>query len=99
LGVYRAWIEIVFVGSYINFPSEQFAGQDIFDLAMIAVMLICAVFSNRIRTLFTKASAYWLSGVLLVLGTVGPLPPCCAPIWLSSWLGRQRSWAAAVSLC
>lgn len=70
LGVYRAWIEIVFVGSYIDFPSAQYAGQDVFDLTMIVVMILCALLSNRIRTLLDRTTIYWLSGILLVVSTV-----------------------------
>jgi DNA-binding CsgD family transcriptional regulator len=70
LGVYRAWIEIVFVGSYIDFPSTQYAGQDLFDLTMIAVMLLCALFSNRLRTLLNRSVVYWISGGLLIASTV-----------------------------
>lgn len=70
LGVYRAWIEIVFVGSYIDFPSEQFAGQDVFDLTMIFVMLLCALLSNKIKTLFSRTVIYWLSGTLLTISTI-----------------------------
>lgn len=37
LGLYRAWIEIVFVGSFVPFPGSSLMLRDVFDWAMVAV--------------------------------------------------------------
>ncbi|MCD2433075.1 MULTISPECIES: helix-turn-helix transcriptional regulator [Paraeggerthella] len=71
LGVYRAWIEIVFVGSFISFPATGVASHDVFDLVMIATMFSCAALAKRIGPLFGRKSVYVLAGVALVLST------CC----------------------
>ena len=63
LGVYRAWIEIVFVGSFVEFPAAAVAGHDAFDLVMIATMFLCAALAKRIGPLFGKRSLYAVSGV------------------------------------
>lgn len=70
LGVYRAWIEIVFVGSFVEFPAAAVAGHDAFDLVMIATMFLCAALAKRIGPLFGKRSLYAVSGVALTVSTL-----------------------------
>ena len=70
LGVYRAWIEIVFVGSFVRFPAASVAGHDAFDLVMIATMFLCAALAKRIGPLFGKRSLYAVSGVALTVSTL-----------------------------
>ncbi|RNL40771.1 helix-turn-helix transcriptional regulator [Paraeggerthella hongkongensis] len=71
LGVYRAWIEIVFVGSFISFPAAEVASHDMFDVAMIATMFACAALAKRVGPLFARKSLYAIAGAALVLST------CC----------------------
>lgn len=70
LGVYRAWIEIVFVGSFVEFPAAVVAGHDAFDLAMIVTMFTCAALAKRIGPLFGKRSAYVVAGISLSISTL-----------------------------
>ena len=70
LGVYRAGIEIVFVGSFVEFPAAAVAGHDAFDLVMIATMFLCAALAKRIGPLFGKRSLYAVSGVALTVSTL-----------------------------
>jgi DNA-binding CsgD family transcriptional regulator len=86
LGVYRAWIEITFVGSFVRFPTAIFAGQDVFDLSMVFVMLFIAFISKHLGTLFNRAIAYWISGISLGLATAG--------IFFCYW---QTSFAAVLA--
>lgn len=71
LGVYRAWIEVVFVGSFVSFPAAEVTGHDVFDLVMIATMLICAALAKRTGPYFARTPLYVCSGIALVLST------CC----------------------
>lgn len=71
LGVYRAWIEIVFVGSFVTFPAAGVAGHDAFDLVMIATMLVCAALAKRTGPYFARTPLYVVSGAALVVST------CC----------------------
>ena len=48
LGIYRAWIEIVFVGSFVDFPSAHFATRDLFDIVMSIVLLGCALGARKV---------------------------------------------------
>ncbi|WP_080802521.1 helix-turn-helix transcriptional regulator [Arabiibacter massiliensis] len=71
LGVYRAWIEIVFVGSFVKFPAAGVAGHDAFDLVMIATMLVCAALAKRTGPYFARKPLYGGAGAALVAST------CC----------------------
>ncbi|MEG0682661.1 MAG: LuxR C-terminal-related transcriptional regulator, partial [Raoultibacter sp.] len=70
LGMYRAWIEISFVGSFVSFPTQQFAGHDTFDFAMIATLFLCALFAKKIGPFFKKKLVYGVAGTLLVVSTL-----------------------------
>lgn len=81
LGVYRAWIEIVFVGSFVEFPAADVAGHDAFDLVMIATMFAFAACAKRIGPLFGKRSMYAAAGASLTLSTLGMFASIWAPGW------------------
>ena len=91
LGMYRAWIEITYVGSFVNFPTADTAGQDVFDISMVLVMLAIALFSKRLGTLFNRTLAYWLSGTTLSLSTIG-IFFCC---WHAD-LAPLLAWPCAI---
>lgn len=70
LGIYRAWIEIVFVGSFVDFPSAHFATRDLFDIVMSIVLLGCALGARKVSPFYSKHAAWVLCGMLLTLATV-----------------------------
>lgn len=70
LGLYRAWIEIVYVGTWIEFPTLMLAGQDVFDIAMVGVLLVCALLHRRVTPLFRKRAMLWVSVGLTSVGTL-----------------------------
>ena len=70
VGVYRAWIEIMFVGSFVDFPFARVAGHDLFDLVMIAVLLILALAAKRVVYLGRRRWVPLVTGALLVASTV-----------------------------
>ena len=70
LGIYRAWIEIVFVGSFVDFPSAHFATRDLFDIVMSIVLLGCALGARKVSPFYSKHAAWVLCGTLLTLATV-----------------------------
>lgn len=86
LGVYRAWIEVVFVGSFVSFPAANIAGHDAFDLVMIAVLFICAAFAKRIGPFFGKKPIYVMSGIALVVSTACMFASIWMP-YVSAYLG------------
>lgn len=69
LGVYRAWIEIVFVGSFIEFPLGSFGGRDVFDITTVFVAFLCMLLAKRIGPFFNKTSVYVLAGLTLTTST------------------------------
>ena len=79
LGVYRAWIEVVFVGSFVDFPATGFAGHNVFDIAMIVTLFACALASKKLGVFYTKRSLHWLAGIALVASTVGVFASIYAP--------------------
>ncbi len=79
LGVYRAWIEIVFVGSFVEFPAAVFAGHNAFDAVMIATMFVCAAAAKRIGPLYGKRSVYASAGVALTVSTACMFASIWAP--------------------
>ena len=70
LGVYRAWIEIVFVGSFVDFPAATVNARDLFDISMAVTAMACALLARRFGPFFNKTSAYVLSGATLTASTV-----------------------------
>lgn len=77
LGIYRAWIEIAFVGSFTGLPAHAqniFGGslgvRDLFDGSMVAASFACALFAKQIGPFFDKKPIYAISSLLLVLSTV-----------------------------
>lgn len=90
LGLYRAWIEIAFIGSAFPAVFEGFCGQDVFDASMAATLLICALaFRNR-GFVCGRRWVYIFSGTALLAATlllfaVGALPkPFVAPVAATS---------------
>lgn len=65
LGVYRAWIEVCFVGSFVDFPTVD-AGRNLFDLACAVVLLACAAWSRRIAPLFRRRALCWAACAAMV---------------------------------
>lgn len=70
LGVYRAWIEIVFVGSFVDFPITQYSTRDIFDIIMTLSLFAIAALARKIGPFYNKKSVYWISGITLTLATI-----------------------------
>lgn len=79
LGVYRAWIEIVFVGTFVDFPAASLNARDLFDLTMVVTSLACIWLARRIGPFFNKRSVYVLSGGTLFVSTVLMFSSCYLP--------------------
>ena len=69
LGVYRAWIEIAFVGTFVPFPFDMATPRDLFDSIMVFTVVLCAIFANKIKTLVGRRNALTITGVLLTAST------------------------------
>lgn len=69
LGLYRAWIEITFVGSFADFPDGALSARNIFDLTMILVAVFCVLRARRIGPFYNKKIVYALSFILLTSST------------------------------
>lgn len=98
LGLYRAWIEIVFVGSFAPFPSVDFSVRDVFDWAMVATSLLSVVLARRIGPFFNKRSIFALSGVCLVGATVLMFLTCWLPAPPLTAMGLAASVLGGVGI-
>lgn len=80
LGVYRAWIEIVFVGSFVDYPVLNiFSARDSFDIAMVVTTLGCMWGARKIGPFFNKRAVFALSGVSLTIATILMFMSCWLP--------------------
>lgn len=70
LGLYRAWIELVFVTPTFLFPAAGVATHDMYDIVMSATLLACAALYKRLNPLFGKRWFYAATVVLMVLATM-----------------------------
>ena len=82
LGVYRAWIEVCFVGSFVSYPGA-YPLRNVFDLTCVAVLFACAMLSRRLSPLCERRWAPWAAGTLMTLA--GALGFAC--LWLPGLLG------------
>lgn len=83
-GLHRAWLEIAFVGSFMDFPATHFNGHNVFDFSILAVALVCAASWKKLGTLYDRRPLHWVCGASLVLSTVGLFAslwmPASAPV-------------------
>lgn len=92
LGLYRAWIELVFVTPTFLFPAAGVATHDMYDIVMSITLLACAASFKRLGPLFGKKWFYAVA-VLLMLAATILLPASMFAPGLAVPLG----WAAVVS--
>lgn len=69
VGIYRAWIELVYVRPLVTFPTWRFAGHDLFDGAFVVVLLGCAALYRLIEPIAEKRWLPWIAAGLMVAGT------------------------------
>ncbi len=86
LGVYRAWIEIAFVGSFVNYPTQQVAGHNAFDLFMILGMFAFAALSKRLSPLWRRNGVIRVALAALLVSTLGG--------YLSIWMPEAATLLA-----
>lgn len=78
LGVYRAWIEIAFVGSFVDYPFGATI-RDIFDATMVVVSFACAMLARRIGPFYRMPPVYIASGTTLIASTACVFLACLRP--------------------
>lgn len=91
LGLYRAWIELVFVGSFVAFPYNGEAGHDLYDIAMILTLFTCAIFHRQVAPLFRRRSIYLAALASMIVGTV-----CAFGTLALSDVSEELSWGATI---
>lgn len=97
LGVYRAWIEITFVGSFVNFPAFSLSTRGLFDFSAVAEMVLFVLLARRIGPLYTKRWPFALCAAAMLASTVLLFASFFAP-GLAGSLGVVTSVAGGVGL-
>jgi len=69
IGIYRAWIEFVFMAPVVPSPVFDATGNNLYDIFMIIALLVMAATSRRIAPFLTKRAPYILCLVLMTVGT------------------------------
>ncbi|WP_251177885.1 helix-turn-helix transcriptional regulator [Adlercreutzia agrestimuris] len=92
LGVYRAWIEIAFVGPSLGIPLLTASARDLFDWVMVFTATGCFLLARKIGPFYNKRSIYLLSGITLTISTI--------ILFSSSWVTFPLPFMAqAAALC
>lgn len=79
IGVYRAWIEVAFVGSFVTFPSLPAPTREWFDGTAAVVMLLCVLLARRIGPFYRRRGISALCGITMVASTAMLFATMLAP--------------------
>ena len=85
LGVYRAWIEIAFVGTFVPYPDVTLATRDLFDLGCGLTLILCALLARHLGPVSKRTSVFVACGILLIASTVGLFTQMLAPDASAAW--------------
>lgn len=91
IGVYRAWIEIAFVGSFVSFPTVPAIAREWFDGAGVVVMILCVLLARRIGPFYRHLSLFIVCGACMTISTVTLFATMLVPS-----LGSEVVLAAAI---
>ena len=80
LGVYRAWIEVCFVGSFVSYPAP-YGMRSLFDVACVAVLFALAVLARRVSPLSSKPAFGVCSAVLMTVAAALGFVALAWPQW------------------
>jgi DNA-binding CsgD family transcriptional regulator len=69
LGIYRAWIELAYVRPPVVSPSFVLAGHNVYDLSMVVVLIVCALFARKLAPLYRKKSLLTICLITMTGGT------------------------------
>lgn len=69
IALYRAWIELAFVGSYLGTSLQAETSRNLFDGTMVVVFLLGAIFAKQLSPLIRKRTAHWMALSFLLVST------------------------------
>jgi DNA-binding CsgD family transcriptional regulator len=93
LGIYRAWIELVYVRPLVETPAHSVAGHDVYDISMALALLFCALVVKRIIPIISKR---YLMALCVVLMTGGTLI-CSLSLFIPFFATEIPAYGAAIS--
>ena len=69
IALYRAWIELAFVGSYLGTSLQAETSRNLFDGTMVVAFLLGAIFAKQLSPLIRKRTAHWMALSFLLVST------------------------------
>ena len=69
-GLYRAWIEILFISPHFDFATSAVEGFNVHDISMALTLLICAALAKMFSPLFKKKYAYILCTLCALISSI-----------------------------
>ena len=69
IALYRAWIELAFVGSYLGTSLQAETSRNLFDGTMVVIFLLGAIFAKQLSPLIRKRTAHWMALSFLLVST------------------------------
>lgn len=98
-GVYRAWIELLYVRPDMVLPTHHFAGHDFYDLVMCLALVVGALVGKKIAPLNRHAAALIISGICMTAATILNLAsmydPSIAP-YVAYWAAGLGGFGTAI---
>ena len=91
LGVYRAWLNVLFDRDLIEGFGGLFVSQNAFDVVMVASLIICLVLAHRLTPLVSQRWSRPVCMALLVCSTL-----CGYAAWWLPFLATPSLWACTV---
>lgn len=91
LGVYRAWLNVLFDSDLIDGFGGLFVSQNAFDILMVATLLVCVAAARRLTPM---SSQRWAAPTCLFLLVVSTL--CGYAAWWWPSLATPSLWACTV---
>ena len=80
LGVYRAWIEVCFVGSFVSYPAP-YGLRSLFDVACMAVLFALAALARRVSPLSSRPAFGMGSAVCMAVAAALGFVSLARPEW------------------
>ena len=92
LGVYRAWLNVLFDRDLIEGFGGLFVSQNAFDVVMVASLIVCLVLAHRLTPLVSQRWSRPVCMALLVCSTL-----CGYAAWWFPFLATPSLWHAPCS--
>lgn len=91
LGVYRAWIEIVFVRPLPQFPVDRLSLHDLFDAVLVLTLVLCVLLARKIGPFNNKKGVFVFAALSMFAATLS--------LFLSLYLPAYQELLTYPAIC